>query len=269
MRLKVLVDNYTYIDQYYFGEPGVSYYLEDGDQSILFDLGYSDLFLKNARAMTIDLKDLSTIVLSHGHDDHTGGLKTLFEENGEKKVSIIGHPDIFNEKIFEGLKIGAPFSKTQMTNYSHLRLSKKPLKVTDNITFLGEIPRVFPFENTQALGQEKKDGKWQDDYLLDDSALVYQGEEGIFIISGCAHSGICNIIDYAKKVTRDQRISGLIGGLHLFDLGQRVDQTIAYLVKNDIKEIYPCHCTSFFVKAAIHQVIPIHEVGVGMELVVK
>ena len=221
MRLKVLVDNYTYIDEYYFGEPGVSYYIEDEDESILFDVGYSDIFLKNAASMDIDLEKVSTHVLSHGHNDHTRGLKYLFEEDRKMKFSIVAHLDTFNEKVFAGESIGAPFSKTEMKALSHLSLTRKPLKITKNITFLGEIPRVFPFEKAEALGQEKKNGKWQDDYLLDDSALVYQGEEGLFIITGCSHSGICNIIEYAKKVTEAKRMCGLLGGLHLFVLHER------------------------------------------------
>lgn len=269
MRLKVLVDNYTYIDEYYFGEPGVSYYIEDQGQAILFDVGYSDLFLKNAKAMKIDLSQVSSIVLSHGHNDHTGGLKHFFKQDREKAVAIITHPHTFNQKTFAGEKISAPFTKNEMKKLSDLVLTKKPLKLTKNITFLGQIPRVFPFENNQPLGLEKSKGKWQDDYLLDDSALVYQGSDGIFIITGCSHSGICNIIEYAKKITNDPRVIGLIGGFHLFDVNQRLDQTIDYFIDNKITELYPCHCTSFFVKAAIHQKIPIHEVGVGMEISVK
>lgn len=75
MKLKVLVDNNTYIDQYYKGEPAVSYYIEDGDQCILFDTGYSDVLITNARAMDIDLGKLTHIVFSHGHNDHTRGYK--------------------------------------------------------------------------------------------------------------------------------------------------------------------------------------------------
>lgn len=55
MQLTVLVDNNTLIDRYYLGEPGVAYYLEDGDVRILFDVGYSDIFLRNAQALGIDL----------------------------------------------------------------------------------------------------------------------------------------------------------------------------------------------------------------------
>ena len=75
MKLKVLEDNNTFIDEYYLGEPGVSYYIEDGDDKILFDTGYSNTFLENAGKMSIDLNSVNKLVISHGHDDHTGGLK--------------------------------------------------------------------------------------------------------------------------------------------------------------------------------------------------
>lgn len=85
MKLKVLVDNNTYIDQYYCGEPAVSYYIEDEDTSFLFDVGYSDLFIRNSNALGIDLQNISSIVISHGHDDHTGGLKYYLD----KTIKII------------------------------------------------------------------------------------------------------------------------------------------------------------------------------------
>ena len=78
MKLTVLVDNATIIDRYFLAEPAVSYLLEDGDARILLDTGYSDVFLKNARAMGIDLSRVTDIVLSHGHNDHTGGLAAYF-----------------------------------------------------------------------------------------------------------------------------------------------------------------------------------------------
>ncbi len=78
MKLSVLVDNNTYIDQYYCGEPAVSYYIETENKRILFDAGYSDVFLSNAEKMGIDLRGLTHIVLSHGHNDHSGGLQFLF-----------------------------------------------------------------------------------------------------------------------------------------------------------------------------------------------
>ncbi len=84
MKLKVLEDNNTFIDQYYLGEPAVSYYIEDEDVKILFDAGYSEAFIKNAKSMDINLEELNKIVISHGHNDHTGGLKYLFKSIDNK-----------------------------------------------------------------------------------------------------------------------------------------------------------------------------------------
>lgn len=108
----------------------------------------------------------------------------------------------------------------------------------------------------------------QEDYVSEDSALVYQGKEGLTIITGCSHSGICNITEYAKKVCGDSRIAGIIGGFHLFTLSEQLNNTITYFEKNRIQNLYPCHCVSFEVKAEIHKKIPIHTVGVGMYLVI-
>lgn len=73
MKLTVLVDNNTFVDEYLIGEPGVSYYIECDGKKILFDLGYSDVFLKNAQTLKIDLSDIDDLVISHGHNDHTWG----------------------------------------------------------------------------------------------------------------------------------------------------------------------------------------------------
>ena len=105
-----------------------------------------------------------------------------------------------------------------------------------------------------------------DDYVMDDTALVYKSEEGLYIITGCSHSGICNIVEYAKKICKDNRVLGIIGGFHLFELTERVEKTIDYLNKNDLRELYPCHCTSFAVRAEIHKALSVKEVGVGLEI---
>lgn len=266
MKLKVLVDNNTYIDRYYLGEPAVSYYIEDGDKKILFDTGYSDIFLKNAKAMNIDLNHIDTIVISHGHDDHTGGLTYYFKQRPDNKVSVIAHPDAFKEKVSEGLKICSPIRQQELREKCGLILSKEPVKISEHITFLGEIPKLTEYERRRPIGVQITGGISEEDYVMDDSALVYQKEEGIFIITGCSHSGICNILEYAKKVSGESRVLGVIGGFHLFEVNERVKQTIDYFKENKIKELYPCHCTSLAVKAEMLKVLPVKEVGVGLEI---
>lgn len=266
MKLKVLVDNNTYIDQYYCGEPAVSYYIEDEDIRLLFDVGYSDLFLRNSNALGIDLENINAIVISHSHDDHTRGLKYYFKENHKSNISIIAHPDAFKEKVVDNLKICSPILQEELKEKSNLILSKEPIKVSKHITFLGEIPQINDFENRKPIGKQIVDETSVDDFVMDDTALVYKNKKGIYIITGCSHSGICNIIEYAKEVCKDNRVLGIIGGFHLFEVNKRVNKTIDYLNQNNLKELYPCHCTSFAVRAEIHKVLPVKEVGVGLEI---
>ncbi|MBU3217982.1 MBL fold metallo-hydrolase [Clostridium estertheticum] len=266
MKLKVLVDNNTYIDQYYCGEPAVSYYIEDEDVRILLDVGYSDLFITNSDTLGVDLQRINAIIISHGHDDHTRGLKYYFEQNYKNRISIFAHPDAFKEKIVDTVKICSPILIDELKEKCNLVLSKDSIKISKHMTFLGEIPQVNTFEKRKSIGKQNVDGIFIDDYVLDDTALVYQSEKGIYIIVGCSHSGICNIVEYAKKVCNDNRVLGIIGGFHLFEVSERVNKTIDYLKQNNIKELYPCHCTSFAVRAEIHKILPVKEVGVGLEI---
>ena len=95
MKLTVLVDNNTFIDQYYLGEPAVSYYIEDEEISLLFDTGYSDIVVSNAKLLNIDLEKLTHIALSHGHNDHTRGFMYLKDKYDLSQVKVIAHPDCF------------------------------------------------------------------------------------------------------------------------------------------------------------------------------
>jgi 7,8-dihydropterin-6-yl-methyl-4-(beta-D-ribofuranosyl)aminobenzene 5'-phosphate synthase len=266
LKLKVLVDNNTYIDQYYFGEPAVSYYIEDEDTRLLLDVGYSDLFMRNSNELGVDLENINTIVISHGHDDHTRGLKYYYSQEHKNKISIIGHPDAFKEKLFDNLKICSPILQDELKEKCNLILSENPIKISKHLFFLGEIPQKNNFEIRIPIGKQVNNETLVDDYLWDDSALAYKSDNGIYIITGCSHSGICNIIEYAKEVCKDNRVLGVIGGFHLFELNEQVYKTIDYLEQHNIKELYPCHCTSFNVKAEIHKTIPIIEVGVGLEI---
>ena len=266
MKLTVLVDNNTLIDQYYKGEPALCFYIEDGETKLLLDTGYSNIFRENARLLGLDLSQISAIVLSHGHNDHTGGLKYLLNKGRLHTARLIAHPDVFNHRIENGIAIGSPLPEKKVAKIIDLDLRSTPVHVSKNMLFLGEIPALNEFEHRKSFGSiSKSDGQYED-YIMDDSALVYKGNTGLFIITGCSHSGICNIIEYAKKVCKESRVVGIIGGFHLFDVDERLQQTINYFIDNDIKELYPCHCVSFRAKAEIHKHLPIHEVGVGLTI---
>lgn len=263
MKLKVLEDNNTFIDMYYLGEPAVSYFIEDEEDSILFDTGYSNAFIENAKKMNINLDKVNKLVISHGHNDHTGGIQYFFKK--KKNVELIAHPQCFDYKEDEnGLYIGSPLSKDKLSKMCNLNLSKEPIQISKHIIYLGEIPISNEFESRCTIGKTVINNEKVDDIIKDDSAIVCKGEQGLFIITGCSHSGICNIIEYSKKVCNDNRIYGVIGGFHLFENDYRLKHTIKYLKDNDIKLLYPCHCISLEAKIEMAKQMKIYEVGVGL-----
>lgn len=267
MKLTILTDNTTRIDAYYVGEPGVSYYLEDGERRILFDTGYSDVYVRNAAAMGIDLSAVDTLVLSHGHNDHTRGL--LWLPPLAKRAELIAHPALFAPKRFEGEEIGSPMTRAEAAEKFTLHLSAEPVQLTERLLFLGEIPRTNDFESRRPLGERLEGETWVPDFLPDDSALVYRGEEGLTIITGCSHSGICNITDYAMRVCGEDRIAGIIGGFHMMAVTSRVARTVEYLKARQPRRLCPCHCTCFHARAAIHSAVPVQEVCVGDVLEIR
>ncbi|MBN2144044.1 MAG: MBL fold metallo-hydrolase [Candidatus Aureabacteria bacterium] len=267
MKLTVLADNNTITDRYYFAEPAVSYWIEADNKNILFDVGYSDLFIKNAELLHIDLKKADHLVLSHGHMDHTGGLQSYIDLAGKrtKSTTLIAHPLVFNKKIYPGFgSIGIRKSKKEIQGRFNLHLSKTPLWLTENLCFLGEIPRKNNFEARKPLGFVMKNGKKFPDYSADDSALAYRSSKGIIVITGCSHSGIVNITEYAKKICGNEKILDIIGGLHLLNASKSLLQkTIRYFKSNKITAFHPCHCTDLKAKIELGKHFPIQETGSG------
>lgn len=203
MKLTVLMDNNTYIDQYFLGEPAFSVYIEDGAEKILFDTGYSDAFIRNAEEMQIDLDALTYIVLSHGHNDHSRGLTFLWDKYDLKNVKLVTHPGVFAPKRYMGLDVGAPFTKEDCLAHGLQVIDgSKPVQITERLTFLGEIPRATSFESKDPIGECTETGLA--DFVMDDSALAYEGKEGVFIVTGCSHSGICNIVLQALRCSEEK-----------------------------------------------------------------
>ena len=169
--------------------------------------------------------------------------------------------------VRDGTQLQAPLVQVPGGWISRLVLTKEPYPISEHITFLGEMPAVTDYERTKPVGFMKDASGTRDDFVTDDSALALTTENGLFIVTGCSHSGICNIIEHARKVCNEERIAGVLGGFHLLEVSQQLVKTIEYFKRNNITNLYPCHCVSFAAKAEIHRQLPIHEVGVGMEIV--
>lgn len=243
MRITVLVENNSRIDNYLLSEPALSFLLEVDKRKILFDCGYSDVFIKNAEKLNIDLNSIDNIILSHGHNDHTGGLVCLPKN---KNITLIAHPNIFDKKFEDnGIEYGCPIPKSQLEKKFNVILKKDVYWITENLCYLGEI------ENN--LSND-----------LDDTALVYKSQKGLIIIVGCSHSGIINILKYAQKVTGEKRIYTILGGMHLLNMSQNELSSLANdLHSFDVNLIYPCHCCDLNAKIELSKHFKIEEVCTG------
>lgn len=276
MKLTVLVDNQTLIDRYFRAEPGLSFWLEDGEKSILFDTGYSDLFLENGRKMGLEPTHADYVVLSHGHNDHTWGLEPLIRsmteratELGERRrPTLVAHPDALLPKRYDGQDIGTLISEAPLSRSMDLRLGREPVALTDRLTWLGEIPRIHDFEPRRAIGELHRPTGWEPDYLADDSALVWRGDEGLVIITGCSHAGICNIITQAVAVAGDARVKTVVGGFHLLKAPRdRLHSVSDFFRAKGIQELHACHCTDFSARAAFLTGFCQQDLGVGATLI--
>jgi 7,8-dihydropterin-6-yl-methyl-4-(beta-D-ribofuranosyl)aminobenzene 5'-phosphate synthase len=159
--------------------------------------------------------------------------------------------------------IGLAESYDVLSSRFNIITTKEPFHVTDKITFLGEIPRLSRYESKETTFTFENGDP---DYVVDDSALVLELTEGLFIITGCGHSGIINTIEYARKVTGIENIAGIAGGFHLKHNNKQTKETINFLRSTGAKHIYPSHCTELPALSAFHQAFGIRLTTTGQVL---
>ncbi len=257
MKLYVLTENTA--SAKFKAEHGLSYTIEYDGTQILFDTGHSDVFLQNAAMFGLDLDQVKIVVLSHGHWDHGDGLRFIDHKN------MICHPDVFQKRFRKGgtENIGLVLSEKELKKKFDILYTRLPYEINEHIIFLGEIPRVNNFESktTSFVTEDQKD-----DFVMDDSGLVIKLNNEIVIVSGCAHSGICNMIEYAKSVTGINKVKAVIGGFHLKYNNKQTQETIQYLKNQNISELYPSHCTELPALAAFYNEFKIKQLKSGMIL---
>jgi len=188
------------------------------------------------------------------------------EKRPFRKPTLITHPQTLVSVVSEDFdELGSLISERKLSKHFQLQLSEKPQQLSDRLTFLGQIPRKNNFEAMAAYG--RKEAAQEDDLVMDDSALVYESAEGLVIITGCSHAGICNIIEYAREVCATDKVADIIGGFHLQNPPRRqMEGTLAYMKDLLPNTVHACHCTDLNSKIALSKVVDLKEVGVGLRL---
>jgi 7,8-dihydropterin-6-yl-methyl-4-(beta-D-ribofuranosyl)aminobenzene 5'-phosphate synthase len=225
-------------------------------QTVLFDTGYSSVgLLHNLEQLDVDLDQLDTVVLSHGHMDHTGGLHPLLDRMA-RPITMVVHPDAFHSPRYFGLDDGrrlqfphALVKDDLVQKGVSIVESKGPVTIAgDSVLVTGQVDRVTSFEKGLPNAVMEKDGKLVKDPISDDQALVIRlKDKGLVVISGCSHAGIVNTILFAQKVTGISHIHAVMGGFHLSGpiFEPIIEQSISELKKLEPKVLVPMHCTGW------------------------
>lgn len=244
IRITILVEDTT-SGMDLLAEHGLSFWIEYAGKRILFDTGQSDALIQNAAALDINLANTDAIVISHGHYDHTGGLKAVLDIAPKTKIYL--HPAAteskFSRKPSGAKSIGMPDPAKKAIQGRHVIWTVTPAEILPGVSVTGQVPRLNGYEDVGGAFFVDKDCQRPDE-LLDDQALLIESSKGLVVIFGCAHAGVVNTLDYISNITGNNKIYAVIGGMHLLNAKQvRIDHTIEVFNKYEIQKIVPLHCT--------------------------
>ena len=258
--LTVLVDNCAG-QRGTIAEPGFAVWITRGDEHTLFDTGGGLTLANNLKVLKKDVRDLQRVILSHGHWDHSGGLKIVLNER--ESTDILAHPGIFDERFSIKKReatthyaaASIPFSRQELEQAgARFHLTDEFTEISTGIWFSGEIPRPQGWKTSDPGLVFRQDDHDLPDHILDDVSLVFDTDKGPVALFGCAHAGADTILEYLADKTGYKAFYAVIGGMHLSKADeQRVDQIIACLEKFQVQQVAATHCTGFQAMARISQ----------------
>lgn len=222
------------------GEHGLSLLVEADGHKVLFDTGASDLFIRNARLLGVDLTDVEYVVLSHGHRDHTGGLHHFLAMNDRAKV--VCKKEIFRRKFKNESENGMRCPEAQ---------DKSRFWLVDEETEI--VPGIFVFPQIKLADKSdthfehfltEVDGEMCPDTFEDELALVLKGEKSLSVVSACSHRGITNMIRAAQLYFPGMPLKLVLGGFHIHNAEEDKFNTISTFLGMKLpKRLGVCHCT--------------------------
>lgn len=229
-------------------EHGLSFLVETEEEDILFDTGASgQTLLHNASLLGLDLRRVTTLVISHSHPDHTGGLRAFLPLVPGCK--LFAHPAIFQERFrsrrwWRPKYTGLPLSRREIEEHAQLNLSFQPLEVAPGIWTTGEVAPRPEAEGRSPRHLIRTSHGWASDPYADDMALVLKTSEGLVVVLGCGHAGLLNTLAHVRRIFGGE-ILAVLGGAHLLDMSQEEVDQITSILKEGYGSpwLYLNHCT--------------------------
>jgi 7,8-dihydropterin-6-yl-methyl-4-(beta-D-ribofuranosyl)aminobenzene 5'-phosphate synthase len=236
----------------------------DRTRRVLFDTGISpDGLVGNIDRLGLPADSFEAIVFSHGHFDHVMGLDGLARRLGPRHLPVLLHPDFWLRRRIVGPDRTFEFptpsrSAVEGAGFTVVEDRQPSFLLDGALLVTGEVDRTTDFETGMPSGHQAwLDGEWRHDRLVhDDQAIVVNlRDKGLVVLTGCGHSGVVNIVRYAKRLTGVDTVHAVLGGLHLRG-GAVVGRTVAALAEEGPAVVVPAHCTSFGAQHALADGLP-------------
>jgi 7,8-dihydropterin-6-yl-methyl-4-(beta-D-ribofuranosyl)aminobenzene 5'-phosphate synthase len=246
VKITILVDNHAGAGL--LEEHGLSFWIEAGGKRILFDTGQGKALAQNARTLGVDLGTTDTLVLSHGHYDHTGGIPHVLRL--ARNPEVYCHPGVVQPRyaIRDGRSRSIQMPSEAMTAIDGLpprclHWACDPVLLAEDIGITGQIPRKYDCRESEEPFFLDPEGK-RSDPVADDLALWMRKDDGLVVVVGCAHAGLVNTLDYVRQLHDGMKIRAVIGGFHLGGADRdRITRTLDGLRPLLPEMLVPCHCT--------------------------
>ena len=253
------------------GEHGFSALLEirrgEHTTRVLYDAGLTPFGVRdNMRRLGVDPRDLEALVMSHGHFDHTTGLEGVLAELGRSGTPMVLHPDFWSRRRLklegtEHIEIPTPSrSYVEASGVQVIEEGAPSLLFDGGLLVTGEVDRTTDYEPGMPNQQAWRNGAWVDDRLTadDQAALINVAGKGLVVITGCGHSGVVNILRYARKLTGIEQVYAVIGGFHLSGkvFEPVIERVVGAFAELSPEVIVPAHCTGSKAQTALAQRLP-------------
>ncbi len=260
IRITTLVENSIGEHLGLIHEHGLSFLIEKGEESYLFDTGQGDAIIRNARKLSLDLFKVKNIIISHGHYDHSGGIQSLLAEGGKDF-----HPDIHIHKDFFLPKYGLVNNRSEFLGNDFTRKDledhgcnvheheKGLISIGEGVWILGNFEKSHSEEIINERFKVMTDKGFEPDLFTDEIMVIVKSPKGLILLAGCSHPGIMNMIDTVRSHF-SQEIYAVLGGTHLVEAGEKqLESATKYLFDLKCEIIGVSHCTGMEVMETLNK----------------